>query len=80
MPACRWSLGRWGLVINVAALLFLIPLIFFLTWPLTTPVTAQTMNWNSVMLGGVLIIAFTYYIVWGRKEYIGPVIYVKREE
>ena len=80
VPACRWSLGRWGLIINVAALLFLIPLIFFLTWPLTTPVTAETMNWSSVMLGGVLIIAFTYYIIWGRKEYTGPVMYVKREE
>jgi amino acid transporter len=80
LPSRRWSLGRWGLVINVAALAFLTPLIFFLTWPLVTPVTAMTMNWSSVMLCGVLIIAAIYYVVKGRHEYIGPVMYVQREE
>ena len=80
LPARRWSLGRWGLVINVAALAFLTPLIFFLTWPLVTPVTAATMNWSSVMLCGTLIVAMLYYVVKGRHEYIGPVMHVKREE
>lgn len=80
LPARRWSLGNWGLVINVAALAFLTPLIFFITWPLVTPVTATTMNWSSVMLCGTLIIALIYYVVKGRKEYVGPVIHVKREE
>ena len=78
--ARRWSLGSWGLVINLAALGFLTPLIFFLTWPLATPVTAATMNWSSVMLVGTLIIAMIYYVVWARKEYVGPVMYVQREE
>ena len=79
LPARRWSLGKWGLAINVAALLFLTPLIFFLSWPLTTPVTAETMNWSSTMLGGTLIIATIYYIVKGRKEYVGPVAFVDRD-
>lgn len=79
LPLRRWSLGKVGLYINVAALLFLIPLIFFLTWPLVTPVTASSMNWSSVMLVGVLIIATIYYVVRGRHEYIGPVAYVKRD-
>lgn len=80
LPARRWSLGKFGLAINIAALVFLTPLIFFLTWPLVTPVQASTMNWSSVMLAGVLIIALIYYIVKGRKEYVGPVMYVKRVE
>jgi len=80
LPVRRWSLGNWGLVINVAALVFLTPLIFFLTWPLVTPVTATTMNWSSVMLCGILMIAAIYYVVKGRHEYIGPVVHVKREE
>src|SRR5262249_44090149 len=80
LPARRWSLGNWGLVINVAALAFLTPLIFFLAWPLVTPVTAATMNWSSVMLCGTLIIAMIYYVIQGRKEYVGPVTHVKREE
>ena len=80
LPTRPWSLGKWGLVINVSALAFLIPVIFFLTWPLVTPVTAMTMNWSSVMLVGTLIIATVYYVVKGRKEYVPPVMHVKREE
>jgi choline transport protein len=46
---------------------------------LATPVTAANMNWSSVMLVGVLIIATIYYVVKARHEYVGPVMYVKRE-
>jgi choline transport protein len=80
LPPRRWSLGRFGLLVNVAALTLLTPLIFFLTWPLTTPVTAETMNWSSVMLAGVFIIATVYYFVQARKEYEGPVVHVRRHE
>lgn len=80
LPARRWSLGKYGLAINIAALIFLTPVIFFVTWPLATPVTATGMNWSSVMLVGVLTIAMVYYAVKARKEYTGPVVHVKREE
>lgn len=79
LPPRKWTLGRYGLAINVAALLFLTPLIFFLTWPLVTPVVASTMNWASVMLIGCLLIAIVFYIFKGRHEYTGPVVYVKRD-
>jgi choline transport protein len=80
LPARRWSLGRFGMAINIAALLFLTPLIFFISWPLTTPVTAVTMNWSSTMLGGTFIIATVYYIIYGRKTYVPPVVHVKRDD
>lgn len=80
LPDRRWSLGRFGMAVNVGALVILTPLIFFLTWPLTTPVTAETMNWSSVMLVGVFVIATVYYVVKGRREYVGPVVHVKRDE
>ena len=80
LPARRWTLGSFGFAINVASLIFLIPLIFFLTWPLTTPVTAQTMNWSSTMLGAVLIFAMIYYVIKARHVYVGPVVYVRRED
>lgn len=78
LPDRRWSLGRWGLAINIGALTILTPLIFFLTWPLSTPVTAETMNWSSIMLAGVFIISTIYYVVQGRKEFTGPVVNVTR--
>lgn len=32
------------------------------------------------MFGGILIISAIYYIFKGRKEYVGPVHLVKRDE
>ena len=40
LPPRRWSLGKFGLPINIVALLFIIPLLFFDMWPLYYPVTA----------------------------------------
>ncbi|RMZ86993.1 hypothetical protein DV736_g5784, partial [Chaetothyriales sp. CBS 134916] len=80
LPARRFSLGRYGMAINIASLVFLLPLFFFSFFPLATPVTAKTMNWNSAMFGGVIVLATAYYWVWGRKQYTPPVALVKREQ
>lgn len=40
LPPRRWSLGKSGLPINIAALIFVTPVLFFYVWPLTQPVTA----------------------------------------
>ena len=75
----RWSLGKWGAPINVAALLFLLLAYFFSFWPLFTPTSAQTFNWSVVIYGAVLIFAVGYYYVHGRHVYDGPVVSVKRD-
>lgn len=80
MPPRRWSLGRAGLAINIVAVLFILPLWFFAFWPTATPVTAETMNWASVIFMGVLSIAVVYYLAKGRREYDGPVALIKRDE
>lgn len=43
LPARRWSLGIYGLVINVVALVFITPILFFFVWPLFESVTAANM-------------------------------------
>lgn len=80
LPPRRWSLGKYGLWINIVAIIYLIPLWFFAFWPLSTPVTPENMNWSSTMFGGVLIIALLYYYFVARHVYVGPVIFVKRDE
>lgn len=80
LPPRRWSLGKFGLPINIAALCVTIPLWFFLLWPLEQPVTAVNMNWASTMYGGVMLFAIAYYAIWGRHVYEGPVMLVKRDE
>ncbi|KAI7459984.1 amino acid transporter-like protein [Hortaea werneckii] len=80
LPPRRWSLGRWGLAVNMFSLCLTTPMLFFYVWPLYYPVTASNMNWSSAMLGGVTIIALVYYLVKGRHDYAGPVSFVLSEE
>lgn len=79
LPPRRWSLGRSGLYINIAALLFLTPIWFFYFWPIALPVTAQTMNWAVLMYAGMIFVSVTYYLVKGRHVYTGPVMLTKRD-
>jgi len=44
---------------------------------LGTPVTASTFNWAPVMFVAAILWSIAYYIVRGRKVYIGPVASVK---
>jgi len=80
LPPRRWSLGEFGMAINIAALLFLIPVWFFAFWPLFTPTTAATMNWSSTMFGGTIFFALVYYAARARHQYVGPVLQVKRDK
>jgi choline transport protein len=48
--------------------------IFWSTWPVVTPVDANTMNYSIVVTGGVIILSIVWYFVRGRKEYHGPTI------
>lgn len=34
--------------------------------------TTETMNWASVMYGGIVIVATAYYLVSARKKYTPP--------
>src|ERR1700712_3760366 len=72
LPYSRFSLGKWGVVINAAALLYLAPLYVFAFFPSNPHPTAQTMNWGIVMYGGVAIFAAIYYVLWGRKAFSPP--------
>ncbi|TKA70810.1 hypothetical protein B0A55_07428 [Friedmanniomyces simplex] len=79
LPPARWSLGRYGLAINIAAVLFLLIIYVFAFFPLGTPVTVQTMNWSSLIYGFILVFAVVYFLVYGRKVYEGPVVLVKQD-
>lgn len=58
---CNWVVMIWaplGLVI--------------FSMPAVIPVTAQTMNYSSVVLGGFITIASVWYLVYARRVYKGP--------
>lgn len=75
LPA-RWSLGRWGLPVNVAGLAYVLFAFFWSFWPNAVPVARDSFNWSVVIFAGVLVVALVMYAVRGRTVYVGPVVQV----
>jgi len=73
LPEARYTLGKWGALINVLALVYIIPILIFSFFPPTPNPTPITMNWAIVMVGGTTVLATAYYVVWGRKTYTPPI-------
>jgi choline transport protein len=74
----KFDLGRWGLPINVIAVLFLLFSWIFCFFPIGPRPTVVDMNWAVLGYGMVLIFAVTYYVFRGRFAYVGPVKYVRK--
>lgn len=80
LPASPWTLGRAAIPINIIGWLYCVYLVIFLPWPGTQHVNAESMNWAIVMFAGIMAISAVYYVIRGRKAYMGPVVYVKDRE
>ncbi|EAA64875.1 hypothetical protein AN2043.2 [Aspergillus nidulans FGSC A4] len=78
LPHRRWSLGRFGMAINIAAMAFLLPVFVFAFFPLMAEVDKQTMNWSVVMYIGLITLASVYYIIRGRNHFVAPVALVRK--
>jgi hypothetical protein len=68
--------GIWGIINNIYACCFMLIVWFFSFWPPQTPTTAETMNFSSLMTGGVVLFSVVYYLVWAKKSYKGPIMEV----
>jgi len=79
LPPSRWSLDRYGIVINCIALFYLFPITLFQFFPPITPVEPIGMNWGSLMFGSMIIFSTIYYVVYGRKSYTPPIYRVRRD-
>jgi amino acid transporter len=72
-----WHLpGIFGIINNAYACVYAVYVIFWSVWPRATPVSANTMNYSIVVTGGVLIVSGVWYMVKGRREYVGPIVEV----
>ncbi|KAK0383891.1 hypothetical protein NLU13_7983 [Sarocladium strictum] len=68
-----WKMPRMlGIAVNMFSICYILFLTAFLVLPTVMPVTAQNMNYASVILGGVLILVTIDWIFRGRKAYNGP--------
>ena len=67
-----WTLGRWGLPVNVFAAGYTLCTVVFTFFPPSVPVTKESMNYSCVVYGGVVVAGLVYYGFRARKTYIGP--------
>jgi amino acid transporter len=70
-----FTLGRrWGPVVNVMAILWLVLAMVFSTFPTVEPVTPVNMNYCVVVTMGWMLIGGLYYYLGGKKRFTGPTV------
>jgi hypothetical protein len=86
-PGSRGRLiwGPWkmpsiiGIFVNAIACCFATIILAFSCFPAVAAVDKMSMNYSSVVTGGVIILALGYYFVYGRWVYQGPTIEIDED-
>jgi len=73
LPLARWSLGRWGVIVNVLGVSYSSWAFFWSLWPIERKWEADKFNWASVMFVGVTVSSAVDFWLRGRLVYEGPV-------
>ena len=79
IPYGPFHLGRWGLPINIFAIIYAIFIAIFLPFPPFLPVTAKTMNYGGPVMGFVILFTLADWFTSGRKRFRVPVTPVPME-
>lgn len=61
-----------GWLVNSISMIYMAVFGVFFCFPSVYPPTANTMNWSSVILVGVVLISSVGYFTWGKRSYAGP--------
>ena len=77
LPQTRWSLGKFGMPINVISLIYSLWSFFWSFWPNSYSVNAANFNWACVLFVGLMGLSGLLYAVYARNVYEGPVVKVE---
>ena len=77
LPNARWSLGRWGVIINIVGLMYVLFACFWSFWPTYAHIDAGNFNWAVVVFVSVFASCLIMYHIQGKHVYIGPVKVVR---
>ncbi|EIN03573.1 choline transport protein [Punctularia strigosozonata HHB-11173 SS5] len=72
VPIGPFWMGKWGYLVNGFAVLFIILTDIFYCFPYALPVDVPTMNYNSVILAGIVFITTVWWFIHGARKYQGP--------
>ena len=65
-------MGKAGFAVNGLASVFIILFNIMFCFPYALPTTVASMNYNSVILVGVVTLTSTWWFVHGLRNYPGP--------
>ncbi|KAJ4393144.1 hypothetical protein N0V93_002351 [Gnomoniopsis smithogilvyi] len=71
-PSGPFYLGKWGNAVNIAAVVLITFFNIFYCFPFSVPTTAEAMNYNSVILVGVIAVTAAWWFIHARRNYPGP--------
>lgn len=69
-----WSMGRWGIPVNIFSLAYLIFVIIWMPFPTELPVTGTNMNYAGPVFLAILLGALADWTISGRKRFQVPVV------
>ena len=72
VPGPFWLKGWIGYFLNTVACSYMIVWAVIYCFPFALPTTAQSMNYCSVIVGGLSIFIAAWWFLGARKDYIGP--------
>ena len=69
-----FNLGRWGITVNLIAILYIVYVLCFVALPTVMPVSASNMNYAGPLVLAIAMIAIGDWVVSGRKRFKLPEI------
>lgn len=78
-PGWFWMSGKTGFVVNIVTCLSIVIFDVIFCFPYTLPVNAQSMNYSSLMTGGLSLFVAAWWFV-RQSTYVGPKSVVMQNE
>ena len=70
-PGWFWMNGAVGFIVNAIACIYIICFTVIFSFPFSLPVSAATMNYSSLMSGGLSLFVAAFWF-WRRGHFDGP--------
>jgi amino acid transporter len=67
----EWKLGRWGVPVNIFAMVYSAYIAIFLPFPSTLPVTGANMNYALPIFAFSVVLPIFTWFFWARKHWKG---------
>lgn len=77
LPYARWSLGRWGLPINLLAVAYSTFIVVMSCFPSGSSPAPADANWAPAIWAAVILLSVVAYVFHGRRHFTPPVIFIE---